>query len=254
LIKPPPGYGLAYIDWKQQEFGIAAALSRDPRMQTAYASGDPYLAFAKQAGAVPQNATKASHESERELYKACVLAVQYGMSAEGLASRIGQPPILARELLRLHRETYCVFWRRSDAALDHAMLTGSQHTVFGWRVQVSASANPRSLRNFPMQANGAEMLRLACCIGTESGIEVCAPVHDAVLIAAPLERLDHDVARMKDAMRESSRGVLNGFELGIDAEIVRHPDRYGDPRGTVMWKRVTDLIQQRQSGAPNVAA
>ena len=27
LIKPPPGYGLAYIDWKQQEFGIAAALS-----------------------------------------------------------------------------------------------------------------------------------------------------------------------------------------------------------------------------------
>ena len=254
LIKPPPGYGLAYIDWKQQEFGIAAALSRDPLMQTAYASRDPYLAFAKQAGAVPQNATKASHKSERELYKACVLAVQYGMSAEGLASRIGQPPILARELLRLHRETYCVFWRWSDAALDHAMLTGSLHTVFGWRVQVSANANPRSLRNFPMQANGAEMLRLACCIGTESGIEVCAPVHDAVLIAAPLERLDHDIARMKDAMRESSRVVLNGFELGVDAEIVRYPDRYADPRGAVMWNRVMDLIQQRQSGALFVAA
>jgi hypothetical protein len=28
-------------------------------------------------------------------------------------------------------------------------------------------ANGRSLRNFPMQANGAEMLRLACCLGTE---------------------------------------------------------------------------------------
>ena len=176
LIQPPPGYGIAYIDWSQQEFGIAAALSGDSLMIEAYRSGDPYLAFAKQAGAVPKGATKASHKDEREQYKACVLAVQYGMGEEGLAGRIGQPPIRARELLRLHRETYRVFWRWSDAAVDYAMLNGSLHTVFGWRVQVPTNANPRSLRNFPMQANGAEMLRLACCLATERGIEVCAPV------------------------------------------------------------------------------
>src|SRR5262249_32983284 len=35
LIKPPPGYGLAYVDWSQQEFGIAAALSGDVAMQDA---------------------------------------------------------------------------------------------------------------------------------------------------------------------------------------------------------------------------
>ena len=57
LIKPPPGYGIAYVDWSQQEFGIAAALSDDANMQAAYRSGDPYLAFAKQAGAVPADAT-----------------------------------------------------------------------------------------------------------------------------------------------------------------------------------------------------
>jgi DNA polymerase-1 len=39
-----------------------------------------------------------------------------------------------------------------------------------------------------MQANGAEMLRMACCLGTEQGIEICAPVHDAVLICAPRRR------------------------------------------------------------------
>ena len=32
LIKPPPGYGVAYVDWAQQEFGIAAALSGDTAM------------------------------------------------------------------------------------------------------------------------------------------------------------------------------------------------------------------------------
>ena len=63
LIKPPPGYGVAYIDWSQQEFGIAAALSGDTAMQAAYVTGDPYLAFAKQAGAVPPDATKQSHGS-----------------------------------------------------------------------------------------------------------------------------------------------------------------------------------------------
>jgi DNA polymerase-1 len=242
LIKPPPGYGIAYIDWAQQEFGIAAALSDDPLMMEAYRSGDPYLAFAKQAGAAPADATKATHKSIRDQFKSTVLAVQYGMGADALAQRIGQPPIRARELLRLHHETYRVFWRWSDAAVTHAMLTGSLHTVFGWRLQVPAVSNERSLRNFPMQANGAEMLRLACCLGTERGIELCAPVHDAVLICAPLERSEADVARMQDAMREASRIVLDGFELGTDAQVVRYPNRYMDERGAVMWGRVMNLI------------
>jgi DNA polymerase-1 len=176
LIKPPPGYSIAYIDWQQQEFGIAAALSGDPAMKLAYSSGDPYLAFAKQAGAVPEWATKQTHGPIRELYKQCALAVLYGMGEEGLAGRIGQTFFHARELLRLHHEIYRVFWRWSDAAVNFAMLNGGLHTVFGWHIRTPSDPNVRSLRNFPMQANGAEMLRLACCLATERGIEVCAPV------------------------------------------------------------------------------
>jgi hypothetical protein len=247
LIKPAPGYGIAYIDYKQQEFGIAAALSGDPLMMAAYQSGDPYLAFARQAGAAPAEATKATHQAIREQFKACVLAVQYGMGADALAQRIGQPPIRARQLLQLHRETYRVFWSWSNAAVDYTMLGGSLHTVFGWRVQVPPVANDRSLRNFPMQANGAEMLRLACCLATERGIEVCAPIHDAVLICAPLDRLDADVARMQDAMREASQVVLNGFELGTDATVVRYPERYMDERGAVMWRRVMALLDRAEA-------
>ena len=242
LIKPPPGYGLAYVDWSQQEFGIAAALSGDRVMQAAYSSGDPYLAFAKQAGAVPEDATKQSHSAKREQFKQCVLAVQYGMAEDGLAARIGQPVIAARQLLRLHRETYCGFWKWSDALADHANLHGHLDTVFGWRVRTSPDYNPRSFRNFPMQANGAEMLRLVCCLGTERGIEICAPVHDAVLVAAPLYRLEDDVAAMQAAMKEAAAVVLNGFELGSDAKVVAYPDRYSDPRGETMWKRVMELI------------
>jgi DNA polymerase I len=246
LIKPPPGCGLAYVDWAQQEFGIAAALSGDPAMQAAYLTGDPYLAFAKQAGAVPEDATKESHGPTRELFKQCGLAVQYGMEAESLAARIGQPLVVARDLLRAHRETYHVFWRWSDAVVDHAMLTNSLHTVFGWHIHINEDPNPRSLRNFPMQANGAEMLRLACCLATERGIEVCAPVHDAVLICAPLERLDAEIARMRTPMADASRIVLAGFELRTDAMPIRYPDRFQDARGTAMWERVMALINKRK--------
>jgi hypothetical protein len=244
LIQPPPGHGVAYVDWEQQEFGIAAALSGDRMMLDAYRSGDPYLAFAKQAGAAPADATKSTHKAVRDQFKACVLAVQYGMEANSLAQQIGQPPIRARELLRLHRETYRVFWRWSDAAVDYAMLTGRLRTVFGWRLQVPAAPNARSLRNFPMQANGAEMLRLACCLGTERGIEICAPVHDAMLICAPLDRLDADLARMRSAMREASQIVLDGFELRTDTFVVRHPDRFMDERGNIMWRRVMTLLDR----------
>ena len=246
LIKPPPGYGVAYVDWCQQEHGIAAVLSGDTAMQAAYTSGDPYLAFAKQAGAVPSHATKYSHQSERELFKQCALAVAYGMEAEGLARRIGQPPIVGRDLMRTHHEVNRQFWCWSDAAVDHAVLTGSITTTFGWPLHVGPNFNPRSLRNFPCQANGAEMLRLAACFATEQGIEVCALIHDAVLVCAPLERLDADIEAMRACMAKASRIVLDGFELRTDVHLVRYPDHYTDPRGTVMWDRVMRLIAARE--------
>jgi DNA polymerase I len=253
LIKPPEGFGVAYIDFEQQEFGIAAALSGDPLMAAAYATGDPYLAFAKQAGAVPTNATKRSHGEIRELFKTCALAVQYGMGERGLALRIGQPPVVARDLLRAHRETYARFWRWSDHAVDRAVLTGSIYSCFGVALHLAPGANPRSIRNFPMQANGAEMLRLACCLATERGVEVCAPVHDAVLISAPLVRLAHDVVVTQAAFAEASRVVLNGFELRSEAKVVCFPDRYSDARGRRMWTETMGLVDKAEASRREAA-
>jgi DNA polymerase I len=86
------------------------------------------------------------------------------------------------------------------------------------------------------------MLRVACCLATESGIEVCAPAHDAVLIGAPLDRLDADIARMQAIMVEASSTVLSGFELRTDVQTVKFPNRFMDKRGKVMWERVMKLV------------
>ena len=104
------------IDWIQQEFGIAAALSGDPAMIMAYQSGDSYLWFAKESGEVPPDATRETHGAKREQFKQCVLGTQYGIGPEALADRIGQSTKMGRHLLRLHRETFPRYWEWVDGA------------------------------------------------------------------------------------------------------------------------------------------
>lgn len=250
LIRPTEGRAIAYIDWSQQELGIVAKLSGDRAMQEAYRASDPYLAFAKQAGAVPDYATKDSHPNERKQFKVCSLAVQYGMGAESLGHAIGRAAPYAKELLGLHRSTYPQYWRWADDAVNQATLSRSIGTVFGWTMHVGAGTKINTLRNYPAQANGAEMLRLACCLCTEQGILVAAPVHDAILIESSLEEIESDVARAQAAMREASRIVLDGFELGTDAEIIRWPDRYMDEdRGRGMWDKVMAILNRVERSA-----
>ena len=233
---------IAESNFRYTQAGIAAKLSGDAKMLAAYASGDPYITFGKQCGRLPPDATKATHPDTRQMLKQCVLGILYGMGAKTLAFKIGQSELVARELLRLHRDTYRKFWAWSEAAVDCAMLHGVISTVFGWPLHAEQNPKPGSLQNFPMQANAAEMLRLACCLLTERGIEVCAPVHDAVLICAPIEKVEDDVAATRAAMDEASRSVLSGFTIATDVHIVRYPDRYMDARGVVMWERVEKLL------------
>jgi DNA polymerase I-like protein with 3'-5' exonuclease and polymerase domains len=141
----------------------------------------------------------------------------------------------------MHQETFKAFWRWSDRVQDEAILTGRLRTVFGWTVHAGDNPNPRSLRNFPMQANGAEMMRLACCLVTEQGIRLCCPVHDALLVEAPAADIDAAVTATQRAMAEASQIVLAGFPLRTEAKVVRHPQRYMDKRGKVMWEAVCEL-------------
>ena len=125
------------------------------------------------------------------------------------------------------------------------MLLNRLHTVFGWTVRIGSDANPRSLRNFPCQANGAEMLRLACCLALERGVSVLAPIHDALLVEGLEWEIEDAVAETQEAMAEASAVILDGFRLRSDAKIVRWPDRYMDDRGREFWGRVMALLPGR---------
>ena len=55
-------------------------------------------------------------------------------------------------------------------------------------------------------------------------------------------------------MREASRIVLGGLELGSDAKLVLWPERYADKRGEVMWATVMRLIQAVPTARASAAA
>ena len=131
------------VDWTTQEIAIAAGLSGDERMAEDYASGAVYLAFAKANRLVPPDATKESHEDIREVCKAIVLGIDYGMGPETMAFKAGISKGEARELLRLHKATYKQFWQWSDDTVTTALFTGKMQSVFGWRRHVERNANPR---------------------------------------------------------------------------------------------------------------
>ena len=237
LIKPAPGRAIAYIDWSQQEFAIAAVLSGDAAMLAAYESGDPYLAFAIDAGLAPAGATKATHGTIRDACKAVILGTQYGMGADSLAGRIGTIPVHARQLLDAHRRTYRVYWDWVDRVQVFASLKGAIWTALGWRLLVTPDTKSRALANFPMQANGAEMMRQAVIRTQAQGVTVCAPVHDALLIEAPMDGIGDAVRITQGAMAQASIDIL-GYAIRSDAKVVPSGARYMDERGAGTWAAI----------------
>jgi len=260
LIRPEPGQALAYIDWSSQEIGIAAGLSGDERLIDAYKSGDIYMAFARDAKIVPADATKQSHPDKRAVCKTIVLGLGYGMGAETMAARAHITVSEARELLRQHQDVYKKYWQWSEDTVSTALYQNEIATRYGWRQHINVGheanyssrrvrgriesrygPNARALMNFPMQASGAEAMRLAAIAATEAGIEVCAPVHDAFVIAAPLEKISEDTARMRLIMSAAGQAVA-GLPIATDVKQVRYPDRYMDERGVKMWGTVQSLL------------
>jgi hypothetical protein len=230
-MRPEPGYALAYIDWSAMEFGLAAALSGDRNMVFFYNSGEPYLAAAVAAGGVPTGATKQSHPAERDLYKTGILACQYGIGEETLARRIRRSVPFARNFLRMHHELFPEYWRWSDDVVAAAIHSGRYCSRHGWVYTVQPDSNIRSLRNWPIQTAGADILRCACIFADARGIEMLATAHDAVLIQAPEHRIDEDVAIMQECMQKAAAVLTDGFRLRTTSDVKKTGERFVEERG-----------------------
>jgi hypothetical protein len=265
LIKPPPGYAVAYVDWKSQEIAIAAMLSRDERLLEAYLSGDVYVGFAKQAGLMPAWATKENYQQfddVREVCKTIILGIGYGMGSDAMAVRAGLTKTDAANLIRIHKYTYKKFWQWVENTIAGALFTGRIAIASGWRRLVLDNPNIRSLQNWPVQSTGAEMMRQAAIATTDAGLAIGAPVHDALLLVSAAKTFKQDLADLQAIMSKAGEAVI-GLPVPTDAKLVwaagempparittatkwELEGRYMDKRGAAMWERVMKRLQDAE--------
>jgi len=244
LIKPGPDRALAYIDLRACEFGIQAALSRDPRMMESYKSeADVYLRLAELAGAVPAGATKATHPRERMLYKVAQLAASYGQTAYGFAKNTGctiqEAEVVHKNMERVYSRYFA--WRERAAIVAES--TRRMATPLGWSVPITPKTKPNFMLNFPIQGAGADVLRAAATMMYDEGIKVLAMIHDAVLIESDTEAIDQSAKIVQDCWRKASKSILRGFELDSDIVIVRHPETFTPEDTDEFWNFLTELRQ-----------
>jgi hypothetical protein len=246
LMLFPAGTIGVYLDWRTQEVGIAAALSGDQALMDAYRSGDVYHAFARASGLTrdldPQH-WKKHDPALRQRMKALNLAINYGMGVPSLARGLNRHPLIASNLIEQHRRTYPQFWRWRDNQVQAAMLNRRIETVFGWPLHISTSPNKRTLFNFPMQGNGAEMLRLAAWRLCEVGLVPSMLVHDGILLEVQNKE---EIAHVMEIMRGAGRDVCNGFEIGVEVDqMLEHGARYCDKRpvARAMWATIMNALQ-----------
>ena len=236
----------AYLDWRTQEIGVAAALSGDIALMDAYRTGDIYHALAFVLGFTDDPdpvSWKKQHPDVRDRMKTLQLGINYGMGVPSLARGLNRHPLIASAIIERHRREYPRFWQWRENMVETALLERKIESVFGWPLHISTSPNIRTLYNFPMQSGGAEMLRLAAWRMCEVDIVPIMLIHDGILLEETnLERIEH----AREIMLQAGRDVCDGFEIGVDTDqLLQGGARYYDkrPMAKQMWATIMRALK-----------
>ncbi len=99
-------------------------------------------------------------------------------------------------------------------------MNGFISTSLGWdrRFRKGSPINPRSLMNWSIQSEAAEILRNALIRLTDAHIKVCAMVHDAFLIECPIPEHIDQINIARRCMVEAAEYIVGGT-IQVDADI-----------------------------------
>ena len=224
MIHPDEDSAYGYFDFKAQEPNVMAALSQDKNMLAAVDSPDPYLYVAKFVKAVPEYATKKSHPVERERYKVSYLAIAYDQTPYGLSAKLGvslaKATFIHSNILNAFKDYK--FWIKGVKV--NAGRRGFFETKYGWKYHLNdeSKVNPKRLSNYPIQANGGEVLRMAMIDVMEGGFDknLSMIIHDALLLHIPRKNLAASVRKIKSLMEKAAEKVI-GRKISVDTKIIR---------------------------------
>lgn len=222
-----PDYLLLSADYSQIELRIIAALSREPGLLEAFRTrADVHTATAARVfGVFPEMVTP----EMRRKAKMVNYGIAYGISAFGLAQRLGIPRKEAAEIIDQYFTQFSGIRQYMDDTVAFARQHGYVETVTGRRRylrDINSSNNSikaaaeRNAINAPIQGTAADMIKLAMVQidgeirGRQLRTRMLLQVHDELVfdVYRPEESVVRTLveARMKTALR---------LEVPIEVEI-----------------------------------
>lgn len=210
ILDPALGYRYILLDYSSQEPAIAACLAGDKELQVAYRHGDLY----QHIGRHPD-----LDGLDRGTLKQLVLPYSYGQSPEAYAREHGIPLSAAQRYWNALREIFNLVDAELNRRSQQAFRDGFVRCL-DWAARVTPLSNPLAVRNWPVQACGADIMRRAVIGLNEAGIDLRLTIHDAFLIRVPIAEQEHQVANAIVVLKQASALVLDGFELNVKVDGV----------------------------------
>jgi DNA polymerase-1 len=197
-----PGCVLLGADYSQIELRVLAHLSQDKVLCDAFQRGEDV--HARTAEEVLGIAPLAQTGEHRRIAKMINFGIVYGLTAFGLAARLGIPQGEARQYIEAYFERYAGVKEYGEEILRETRETGFTQTLFG-RVRPIPEINSRNpaQRNFaertalnsPIQGTAADLIKLAMIRIFEKlpaaklRTRMLLQVHDELLFEVPEKEL-----------------------------------------------------------------
>ncbi|MBF0124453.1 MAG: DNA polymerase I, partial [Magnetococcales bacterium] len=213
----PPGWLLLSADYNQIELRLLAHLGGVERLQQAFAAGiDVHSATAAELFGLAA-ADQVSAE-QRRMAKTINFGLVYGMSAFGLAQRLGVDRNRARDYMERYFARYQGVRGYWTQLLEQARRDGYVTTLAGRRCWLAdlhhANRNMREMAertaiNAPLQGSAADVIKIAMIqlhrALQQQGLRcrMVIQVHDELLLELPAEELETVTALVRQTMEQA---------------------------------------------------
>jgi DNA polymerase-1 len=220
---PEKGRVFVGADYSQVELRVLAHVSGDERLRAAFREGRDVHA------ATAQELFGGSDDDRRRRAKAINFGIIYGMSAFGLAQRLGIDQKTAQEYIVLYFARYPKVKAWLDGTLEEARKTGYVKTMFDRRRYVPdlksrnriiSGAAERIAVNAPIQGSAADLMKIAMIRVSRrlKGMKtlLILQVHDELVLEAP----ESEGAAAERIVREEMENV-HPMEVPLKVDVSR---------------------------------
>src|SRR6266446_5815188 len=231
---PEPGWKLLSADYSQIELRVLAHVSGDPVLRASFESGEDLHAriAGETFGIPPSEVTR----RQRDIAKMINYGIAYGLSAFGLAHRLGLEKSEAADIIERYFARYGKVKQWLDDTIAQARTSGVVKTMFGRRRYLpdinsknpaARSAAERTAVNTPIQGTAADlvkraMLRVDRALSARAlQSKMLLQVHDELVLEAPPAELDSVGPLLVEEMKGAA-------DLAVPLEVdLGHGDTWG---------------------------